>query len=104
MNSTHQYCTVLATVLLICGCYHPYPNQGWQTYPGYYPAQPGQMQSPSHLTLPPSNAPLTAPGTEVPASPYDDDFDKDNSGYYGSDDDLVPDPRGNGLDSDFNRP
>ncbi len=107
MNSFRNRCAVLAAVLMICGCYHPYPNQGWHRQPGYYPAQPGQLQAPGQLYVPKSDDTQLAPGT--PAEDYDserDDFSRGDGSFYRSDDGGVPDPHGNGgrgPDDDFNR-
>ena len=86
-------------MLLICGCYNPYPHHGWHGQPGsYYQTQPGQMQSPGQLYIPPSDAPLAEPGG---TSTYDDgedadDFELDGGGsFYEQDGGAggVPDPR-----------
>ncbi len=104
---------VLAALLLICGCYNPYPYQGWRGQPGYYPAQPGQLQTPGQLYIPESDAPLAAPG-QYDSTEDPDDFGRDDERYYGGDrtfeedsDGAVPPPResggaSDGFDGDFN--
>ncbi len=79
----------LAALLLICGCYRPYQNHGWQGQPGYYPAQPGQFQAPGQLIIPESNAPLSAPGTAPRSYEDQDDFDRPGR-FYGEDDNVPP--------------
>lgn len=104
MNLFSYRCVVLAALLLICGCYRPYQNYGWQGQPGYYPPQPGQFQAPGQLVIPESNAPLSAPGTSPRDYEDEDDFGKPGS-YYGGEDDVPP-PQdsggsGNRLDDDY---
>jgi hypothetical protein len=106
LSFSHRY-TVLAALLLICGCYHhPYQNRHWQGQPGYSPAQPGPYQTPGQLYVPPSNGTLEAPGTISDGyDPTPDDFSNSNSGEGGSffpdDDDRVPLP-GKGSSGGFN--
>lgn len=102
MISFSHRCAILAMLLLICGCYRPYQNPGWQGYPGYYPAQPGQFQAPGQLVIPESNAPLSAPGSQ---REYEDDFGRSDGSFYGSEDDVPP-PQDSGgsrnrLDEDY---
>lgn len=96
MNSLRCYCAVLAGTFMICGCYHPYPNQGWYGQPGYYPTQPGQLQGPRHLVIPESNGPPREPGSSNGS--YDerlgDDFGPDGSFFPSDDEGGVPQPDG----------
>lgn len=89
-----QRCTILAALLLICGCYHS-PYQGYYGQPGYYQAQPGQLQPPGQLVIPDSG--------DAPLAPYDDDLGEDSfrkeeggDGSFFGEDGGVPDPRGSG--------
>lgn len=90
-----QRCTILAALLLICGCYHS-PYQGYYGQPGYYQGQPGQLQPPGQLVIPDSG--------DAPLAPYDpglnsDDFTREeengDTSFFGEEG-GVPDPRGSG--------
>jgi len=103
---------LLSALFLIAGCFHPSPYGG-----GYYgqqqqfaPNQPGYMQQPGTLVIPPSNDPLQAPGT--PTSTFDeeplDNFTNDGRGgdgqFFERDSGGVPLPdagSGSGFDSEF---
>ena len=97
---------ILASVLVIAGCYHPTPYGGWQGQQQYMTPQPGYMQNPGTLVIPPSNAPLHVPGS--PTNTYEDGYDpeqpdgfRNNSdgSFYGQDG-AVPPPRDPGSNSD----
>lgn len=112
-----QHCfrgTLLIALLFVAGCYQRAPYGGWNSPQPYMPQQPGYMQQPGSLIIPPSNAPLAAPGTPTNSysDPYDperkDEFSRDGgsgeSPYYGDNEDPVPPPidRGSGsFDGDF---
>lgn len=105
MDPIRHHWAVLAALLLICGCYNPYPYHGYQGQPGYYPAQPGQMQSPGQLYIPPSDAPLAAPGGTYDDGEQQDDFNRDESGSFFPEDpeDPVPAPQDPGGSDRFDR-
>jgi len=107
MDSTYARFAFFASVLLIAGCYQPSPYGGWQGQQQPYMApQPGYMQSPGTLVIPPSNAPLSAPGT--PTDMYEggvgneerDGFRNNSDGSFFEPDGGVPRPvePGSGAD------
>lgn len=104
MVPIRHHWVVLSALLLICGCYNPYPYHGWQGQPGQYPMPPGQFQSPGQLYIPPSDAPLAEPGSSTYDDERQDDFGRDEGGSFFEEDSdgNVPRPPGGSDTEPFN--